>query len=153
MIMMMITSVLLGVAIGIVYDLFRILRELYPFKKASTMWLDLFFFFLATIMTLLFSVAVGGGQLRVYVLAMGILGVWLYQQSLSRLVVFLGVLVGRQLKRFVWFLYALLVRPCRRFMRWVIPKIAPLPLKLSSTFWWKSHRKKTPSAPTVQANR
>lgn len=133
MIMMIIKSALLGVAVGVVYDGFHILRELHQFRKASVVLLDLLFFLIATVMTLLFTVAVGEGQLRGFVIVVGLLGAWLYFQSFSRVVVYVGAFLARQLRHLLAFLHRIFLSPLMRFLRFLATHSAHLQRKVLTT--------------------
>ena len=67
----------LGTALGLVYDLFRILRRRVRLPLLGSA-LDLLFWALVTAGLFLYAIAAGGGQLRIYMVLALFLGCLLY---------------------------------------------------------------------------
>lgn len=108
--MIFLQACLLGVLLGMIYDCFRVFREIVPCKKTATFIQDLLFFGIVTLCTLVFWVGVNKGQLRFYLVIGEGLGAWLYFQSISRIVFWAICRVIRLIKRFLRFLF----RPVKR---------------------------------------
>ncbi|MCD7929174.1 MAG: spore cortex biosynthesis protein YabQ [Clostridiales bacterium] len=76
-------SLALGAALGVVYDLFRVLRVRAPLPGLGGA-LDVLFWAVATVTLFVWSVVSGGGVVRIYI-ALGLLaGCWVYFRLLSR---------------------------------------------------------------------
>lgn len=85
--MLFLQACLLGVLLGIIYDVFRILRQLFSCSKITIFVQDLLFFSISTLLTFLFLVATNHGQIRIYLIAGELFGIWLYFQSLSKIII------------------------------------------------------------------
>ena len=94
-------SLFLGVILGAVYDLFRVLRSFLPRRKVTDALLDVLYWIIAIISLLLFVLTVSGGIMRWYVLLGVFGGGFLYMASLS-------VIVFRSLRASVLILKKLL---------------------------------------------
>ncbi|WP_077534482.1 spore cortex biosynthesis protein YabQ [Massiliimalia massiliensis] len=116
--MLFFQACLLGVILGIIYDCFRVFRQFIPSGKIFTFFQDLLFFFTATLFTFLFLVATNHGQLRIYLIAGELLGIWLYFQSVSRIVLWLTHQIIRLLKK--------IFSPIIRLIQWLFCQIKKL---------------------------
>jgi spore cortex biosynthesis protein YabQ len=75
-------ALVLGLGLGLVYDLFRAMRVRFPAPLLGG-FLDVLFWAVATVSLFVWSVVSGGGVVRVYI-ALGMLaGCWVYFQTLS----------------------------------------------------------------------
>lgn len=90
----------LGTALGLVYDLFRILRRRVRLPLLGSA-LDLLFWALVTAGLFLYAIAAGGGQLRIYMVLALFLGAVVYFLALSRPALFLAGLVADGIA-FLW---------------------------------------------------
>lgn len=99
--MILLKGCLLGGVIGLLYDLFRIMRRCHSFQKISIVIQDIVFFSLAALMTLLFIIAVNRGQLRWFIIISQLVGAWLYFYTLSPVIYAFGVMLVRQLQLIV----------------------------------------------------
>lgn len=77
-------ALLVGLALGLFYDLLR------PFRLYAPFWLefllDLLFWFIVTIAVFVFAPLLSGGQIRIFTLLFQFLGALLYFQLFSRFI-------------------------------------------------------------------
>ena len=86
-------ALLLGAAVGLLYDFFRILRVRIPLKLLGAL-LDLVFWLAVTAALFVYAVAAGDGAVRIY-LVLGVLGgATVYFLLLSRWALKLGYLLA-----------------------------------------------------------
>lgn len=78
-------AALFGVSLGILYDVFAILRSYLPAKKIFAAVFDILFWCIAIVGLLAFVMLVTGGRMRWYVLAGSFLGIFLYKSTISAL--------------------------------------------------------------------
>lgn len=78
-------SLVLGVMLGVVYGVFRLLRETFSLRRAAVFILDFLFMLLAAASVFLFSVGMVRGYVRSYVLLGAAFGFFAYRLSLGRL--------------------------------------------------------------------
>lgn len=78
-------AALFGVALGVLYDIFAILRSYLPAKKVFSAVFDVLFWIIAIIALLAFVMLVSGGRMRWYVLLGSFLGIFLYKCTISAL--------------------------------------------------------------------
>lgn len=84
---MFLASVALGAALGVCYDVFRILRIAIPHRSAAVIAEDILFFALCAAATFCFLLAAGDGQLRAFVLIGEAIGGILYYCTVGVLVI------------------------------------------------------------------
>lgn len=92
-------AVLLGAALGLVYDFFRVLRRRLRLPLLGTV-LDLLFWVLVTVGLFLYAILKGGGQLRLYMTVALFLGAVVYFLTLSRPALIFADLVADALTAF-----------------------------------------------------
>lgn len=78
-------AALFGVALGVLYDIFAILRSYLPAKKMFAALFDVLFWIIAIVALLAFVMLVTGGRMRWYVLVGSFLGIFLYKSTISAL--------------------------------------------------------------------
>lgn len=79
-------SALLGIGIGVLFDITRLLRSYMPKKRVATALLDLLFWCVAIISLLAFVLTVCDGKMRWYVLIGAFCGCFVYMAALSEIV-------------------------------------------------------------------
>ena len=79
-------SLLLGAALGMLYDVFRILRLLIPSGKVISFVEDIVYFLLCGVISFAFLIAVNNGIIRAYLLAGELLGAVLYYFTLGKFI-------------------------------------------------------------------
>lgn len=112
-------SALLGVGLGILFDVFRIMRFYMGKKKLITSLFDVLFWCLAVIALLAFVLTVSDGKMRWYVLFGTFCGGFVYVSALSEMVFRIGVSIVFIFKRFL----QLITRPLYLLLRCVWRKI------------------------------
>lgn len=79
-------SALLGVALGVLYDIIRVIRAYMPKSRAITALFDILFWCAAIISLLAFVLTSSEGKMRWYVLVGTFCGGFVYMSALSRIV-------------------------------------------------------------------
>lgn len=77
---------MLGGALGVLYDCFRLLRLMFPAGRGMVFWQDGFFFLLSAAALFRFTLRLCSGQLRLFVLMGCLLGFFLYYGTVGALV-------------------------------------------------------------------
>ena len=107
-------AALLGVALGILYDIFAIVRSYLPAKKVIAAIFDVFFWIISIVALLAFVMLVSGGRMRWYVLIGSFLGIFLYKSTISALFFrSIRIIISISIK-----LLNLLVRPLYLLAAW-----------------------------------
>lgn len=100
-------SILLGCGLGVLYDVFRLLRLLVRFGPAAIFLQDLLFWLAAALLTFFYIFAANSGQIRWFILFGALLGAVIYHLTLGEMVIrFLRAaidLIRRVLTRFIHF--------------------------------------------------
>ncbi len=104
---------LLGVGLGVMFDVMRVLRSYIPRSRAITAVLDSLFWFAAIIALLAFTMTVSGGRMRWYVLLGAFSGGFVYVAALSEIIFKVMCAVLMALKRIL----SLLTRPIYLLLR------------------------------------
>lgn len=94
-------SVGFGSLLGVVYDLFRLVRLAVAERKRGVFLQDLLFFAVAAFLTVLFLLVVNCGSLRLFILFAMAAGFFVYYVTLSRLILRIGMLLFPLLRRLV----------------------------------------------------
>lgn len=107
-------ALLAGAAMGVYYDLFRILRRIFPFGYAMILAQDLFFWLTAAVGIFFCSIIVYEGQLRI-LFVMGALAGWgLYGATVGAAVMAVADTVIRAVRWLFSFFERRLLSPLRR---------------------------------------
>lgn len=103
-------ALLTGAALGLYYDLYRILRRLFPFGYAMIAVQDVIFWITGAIGVFFASVVVSGGQLRIFFVLTALVGWAIYAATVGSV---LMAVVDVVLKLFgrLWSLLTRLTRP------------------------------------------
>jgi len=110
-----------GFALGILYDVFRVIRLLVA-PKGKRFYLlaqDIIYSLICTILSFYFFLAAGDGALRGYCLIGLILGWLVYYVSLGAVALRLSEWLVRQIRRFLRAFVRLLASPFLRFLRFL----------------------------------
>lgn len=99
-------SLLLGVAAGFLYDFFRVIRRRLKLKIV-TFLMDTLFWLICGTALFLMGLSLGGGEVRIFMMLLGILGAAVYFSTLSRLTVTLC----EKLADFLYFVLICLLKP------------------------------------------
>ena len=76
-------SCLVGAALGLLYDLFRIFRIIVPCSRLAVLLLDVLFFIMCTVVTFLFALLSNSGTVRFFILEGEVIGAVLYALTLG----------------------------------------------------------------------
>ncbi len=125
-----------GILIGLIYDLYRIIRGIFRPKKIATIVEDLIFWIIIAITAFFVLLFSNDGQLRFYTfLGFGI-GATMYIWILSPYVVRSIVIIMRLIKKTVYKIYNIIMFPIKKLImflkvpvRWIIKKLRPGYLK------------------------
>ncbi len=112
-------SVVLGAALGVVYDCFRVLRILFPpaAKSAAVAVQDVLFWLIYGFGIFLYSAAVCGGSLRFFMFIGSLLGFALYILTLGDLITGLLRRLVTAVYRALRKVYSVLLEPFVNFLR------------------------------------
>ena len=97
-------SVLLGEGLGLVYEVFRLLRLAFFSQKTVVFVQDVLFSLTALVSTFVFVVAVNGGQLRFFLLIGELCGFMVYYFTLGTLIFHLSSLIIGTVRKMLSFL-------------------------------------------------
>lgn len=117
-------SLLLGAALGLFYDMFRILRLTVPAPSAVVFAEDLIYFVFCAFVTFLFMMNTIYGSVRIFVLLGELLGASLYYFTVGAAVMKAAGALIRAVKWVLRLLYRLFVLPVIRLFCWVGKKLA-----------------------------
>lgn len=108
-------SVSLGFSLGILYDLFRIVRILFfkEVRKTALFVQDVFYILLCCVISFLFLLSENYGELRGYVFIGEIIGFFIYYFSFGVLTVRFSDASAKLFHRFFSFIKRLILRPIR----------------------------------------
>lgn len=109
-------SCLLGFILGVIYDIFRILRLFLKFGKKRIFLQDVIYMGICAVITFLFSLVTNYGEFRFYVIAGEILGFCSYYFTIGRLVGRLYKVVMVFARRFYKKLNGLIFIPAKNFL-------------------------------------
>lgn len=135
-------SILLGVAVGALYDVFRIFRAAFRTSAVGIFFQDLLYFALVGILTFSFFLTFCKGQFRLYVLAGEAIGATVYLLSVGEIIMRFSDAIIRLIRRLLRFLYRIFIRPFVLFGGWIGDKIRCGLMKIQKKFkiWLKNRR-------------
>ena len=110
-------SVGFGTLLGVVYDLFRLVRLACADRRRGVFLQDLLYLVVAAFLTVLFLLPVNHGSLRLFILLAMAAGFSAYYFTLSRLVMRAGQLLFGALRRLVSFAARVVSAPLRLALR------------------------------------
>ncbi|WP_052446666.1 spore cortex biosynthesis protein YabQ [Candidatus Soleaferrea massiliensis] len=124
-------SCLLGAVLGVIYDVFRILRI--SFKNGSILIFleDALFFIICAVLTFCFMLMSNDGQIRFFILLGEVIGFILYYFTIGALVMKISKLIINFIRRLFLLLYKIFIRPFVIFFRFLFRKISPVFKKIS----------------------
>jgi len=118
------STVLVGAAIGLFYDVFRIFRKTARHSTLAVQLEDLFFWVAATGLTFYYMLHRNYGEIRVFALVGVGIGLVLYLATISRLVLFIFVAIVNYLKRVVAVAFKIILIPLKLIFSWLRPPMA-----------------------------
>lgn len=119
-------SILLGVCLMLLYDVFRILRLAVKTPAALILAEDILFFAVCAVMTMLFLVSANFGEIRFFALLGEGLGAVLCALTLSRLVMACSKAIIRFVRGVFRLVFRLFLRPVYRIVHWFSLKFVQL---------------------------
>ena len=121
--LLFLSTVLVGGAIGLLFDLFRIFRKTTRHSRLAVTLEDLFFWVAATGLTFYYMLHRNYGEIRVFSLVGVAIGLVLYLATISRWVVAVLVAVVNYLKRVVAAAVRVVMVPVRLVAAWAAPPL------------------------------
>lgn len=122
--MIFLLSCVLGAGFGAFYDLFRIIRLVFPHNKSITFIEDIFYFMLLSIVSFAFLLSQTNGVLRGFTLIGELLGAILYFFTLSIVIMKSANAIILFVKRVFGFLFKITVLPFLSIFKWLFCKIS-----------------------------
>lgn len=113
-------SVLTGVLLGALYDIFRIYRTVFRPEKRAVFFQDLFYMICAAFVTFLLSLGVNYGEVRFYILAGEAIGWCLYYLTIGMVTIQVFRFISRILRRY---LIGPVKRVFYRIFHWIFHKL------------------------------
>ncbi|WRS28909.1 spore cortex biosynthesis protein YabQ [Oscillospiraceae bacterium MB08-C2-2] len=104
-------SLLIGAALGVLFDFFRISRVAAPLSNGIIFAEDMLFFLLCGVVTFGFMMQQVDGQIRFFILVGELLGFILYYFTAGRLVMNISKVIIRVIKAILRFIYRFIIRP------------------------------------------
>lgn len=127
-------SLLLGVALGILYDVFRILRLMIPSGRIISFLEDILYFTLCGIITFAFLLAVNNGIIRAYLLAGEALGTVVYYLTVGKLVYRIADKIISLIKKTLYLLYRVFLLPFVKLFHLLFGMLRKLAGKITKNF-------------------
>lgn len=121
-------SILIGTALGLLYDIFRIVRIALPSPKLLVAAQDILYFLLASGITCLFTLNINEGEVRSFVLVGELLGWIFYFFTIGTVVMAVSRKVIAAVKAVLAFLWKYLLRPVLRLLGKILHILA-MPLR------------------------
>ncbi len=108
-------SALLGIGLGVTFDIMRVIRSYIPKSRAMTALLDTLFWCVASVALLGFILTVSDGMMRWYVLVGTFCGGFVYIAAVSEIVFKVLMSLICVLRKIL----SMITRPLYLFLRWV----------------------------------
>ncbi|MCL2500006.1 MAG: spore cortex biosynthesis protein YabQ [Defluviitaleaceae bacterium] len=116
-----VATVVVGGAVGVFYDFFRVLRRTAPHGKWAVQLEDLFFWLAVTVLVFYYMLHRNYGEIRFFaLLGMG-LGVTLYFVTVSRIIIWVSVAVVEYIKKVVAAVFRIILLPLRLLLAFAAP--------------------------------
>jgi len=113
-------SLLVGAALGALYDVFRISRVAFYTSPEVVFLEDVLFFVICALTTFFFGLTVIEGMLRAFLLIGELLGAIFYHLTLGKLVMRVSIKIITIIKAIIRFLFEYLLRPAWRILCYII---------------------------------
>lgn len=105
----------MGFILGILYDVFRVIRLIITDKPRAFIFQDMLYFALCTLISFMFLLGVNNGKLRSFELAGEILGWLVYYFTFGTVAIRFGNLVISTVKKLLNFIFGIIFRPIFKF--------------------------------------
>lgn len=113
-------AILLGAALGVCYDIFRIVRIAVVNPPALVIFEDIIYALVCASATLCYLISISDGRLRIFVLIGEVLGFVLYYCTLGVLVLKISKGIIGFIKAVIGWIWRVLCLPVIRLLRWVV---------------------------------
>ena len=113
-------SLLLGMGLGLFYDVFRILRIALPHRTIAVAIEDIFYWTSAAFLTFFFFFYTDGGRIRIYLLTGEAIGFLLYYFTLGAVIIGAAKRIIAALRWIFHWIYRLLIHPVLFVMGWIL---------------------------------
>lgn len=114
-------SILAGAFLGVVYDIFRILRVAYPPKRIGIIAQDITFVLICIIVTLIFLQFFTNGAVRFFVLVGEFIGFLLYYLTIGVIVIKTARVIINMVKKILY----IIIWPFRKIFGLIFSKLSP----------------------------
>lgn len=104
-------SLLLGMGLGLFYDVFRVLRIALPHRTVAVAVEDMFYWTSAAFLTFFFFFYTDGGRIRIYLLVGEAIGFTLYYFTLGAVIIGAAKKIIAALRWLFHWIYRLLIHP------------------------------------------
>jgi len=115
------STVLVGVAIGVFYDIFRIFRRILRHSSAIVQLEDLFFWLIVTGAVFYFMLHRNYGEIRPFTIIGVIIGAALYFATISQWIVKVFVAIIKYVIKVFLTVVRIILTPFRLFFTWISP--------------------------------
>lgn len=112
----------LGFLLGVVYDLFRVVRMAFTMRRAGVFIQDVLFFLVCAAVTFVFLLAVNQGEIRGFIIAGEVLGFLIYYFSLGLLAMRVSSFLVHATQR-IFYLISVPFRALMRLLKRLFGKI------------------------------
>lgn len=127
-------SVLLGAALSIVYDFFRVFRAIIPHKSVMIALEDILFCIIWGLSLFVFSVELSRGEVRSYYFLGNIFGFFLCHFTVGNIIVGAVRKIVLTIKSVILFIYRILLAPIIKFLGLICQKITGFFVGIYSNF-------------------
>lgn len=93
-----------GAAMAVIYDLFRILRRIIPHNSVAVGAEDLIFWLCLSVPAFCFVLFINDGVFRLYFILGILLGIFVYRETFSRLIIFITEFIVGKLRKLTIFI-------------------------------------------------
>ena len=115
------STVLVGGAVGLFYDFFRVLRRTAPHKRWVVQCEDMLFWLAVTVLVFYYMLHRNYGEIRLFALLGMALGGALYFTTVSYFIVKISVVVVEYIKRVVAAIIGIILLPLRLLLAFLAP--------------------------------
>lgn len=104
-----------GIIIGILFDIFRVMRKTFKTSNIITYIQDIIFWVLSGVLTLYFIFGFNNGEIRLYIFLGIVLGISLYMLLISKNFIKISTLILQKIKKLV----EIIIYPIKKIVKFV----------------------------------
>lgn len=112
-------SILLGILLGLIFDVFKILRLSIKHSNIFIFIEDILFFCMAAVFSYNFMINISFGQIRLFILSGHLIGFILYKLSISNFIVKFVVYIISLLTKIVKLFFDFMIKPLYEFILYI----------------------------------